>query len=90
LEVIYKLIKKHKKKQILFEKLLVEKGTIIIFVSPKKKVLSGKLLNFCSKFKITLSRIEMPDTNILIAIISKDGKPITNQQTEEIISKVLD
>jgi hypothetical protein len=90
LEAIYKLIKKHKKKQILYEKLLVEKGTIIVFVSPKKKVLSGKVLNSCSKFKITLSRIEMTDTNILIAIISKDGKPITNPQTEEIISKVLD
>jgi len=88
LERTYKLINEHKQKGILHESLLVENGIIIIFLSPKEKVLSGKLLNFCSKFKITLSRIEMPESNILIALISKDGKPIKKYQIEEIISKV--
>ena len=88
LAATHKLIKEHKKKEILNESLLVENGIITIFISPKEKVLSGKLLNFCSKFKITLSRIEMPETNILIALISKDGKPIEKYQIEEIISKV--
>ena len=88
LVVTHKLIKEHKKNEILHESLLVENGIITIFISPKEKVLSGKILNFCSKFKITLSRIEMPETNILIALISKDGKPIEKYQIEEIISKV--
>ena len=88
LETTHKLINQNKKKEILHESLFVENGTIIIFISPKEKVLSGKLLNFCSKFKITLSRIEMPETNILIALISKEGKPLKKNQIEEIISKV--
>jgi hypothetical protein len=87
-ETIHKLLSKHKKDEILFEYLDVENGTIVIFISPKEKVLSGKLLDFCSKFKITLSRIEMAKTDILIALISKDNKPVENEKIKEIVSKI--
>jgi hypothetical protein len=88
LETTQKLLKKHKKSEILYEDLPTENGTIIIFISPKEKILSGKLLKFCSKFNITLSRIEMTNTDILIAFISREGKPIADNQIEEIVSKI--
>lgn len=86
---IYKLLEKHKKDEVLFEVIDVENGTLLIFVSPKEKVLSGKLLNFCSKYKITLSRIEMTKTDILIALISRDDKPVENEKIKEIVSKII-
>jgi hypothetical protein len=88
LETTQKLLKQHKKSEILYEHLAIENGTIIIFISPKEKPLSGKLLKFCSKFNITLSRIEMTKTDILIALISREGKPIADNQIEEIVSKI--
>ncbi len=88
LETIQKLLKKHKKSEILYEDLPTENGTIIIFISPKEKILSGKLLKFCSKFNITLSRIEMTNTDISIALVSREGKPIADNQIEEIVSKI--
>jgi hypothetical protein len=87
-ETIHKLQSKHKKGEILYEYLEVENGTIIILISPKEKILSGKLLDFCSKFKITLSRIEMEKTDILIALISSGDKPVENGQIKEIVSKI--
>ena len=75
--------------EILYKDLELKNGTIIIFLSPKEKVLSGKLLDFCSKFKITLSRIEMAKTDILIALISRDDKPIENEKVQAIISKII-
>lgn len=89
LKTIHKLLNKHKKGKTLHKDLAVENGTIIIFLAPKEKILSGNLLKFCSKFKITLSRIEMTETDILIALISKEDKPIQNNQIEEIVSKVI-
>jgi hypothetical protein len=86
---IYKLLDEHKKDEVLFEVLDVENGTLLIFVSPKEKVLSGKLLDFCSKYKITLSRIEMTKIDILIALISKDDKPVENERIKEIASKII-
>ncbi len=88
LESIRKLLSKHGKGKILHEDFSVENGTIIIFIAPKGKILSQKLLNFCSKFKITLSRIEMSETDILIALVSKEDKQIEDKQIEEIIFKV--
>jgi hypothetical protein len=89
-ETIHNLQNKHKKNEILYEDLELENGTIIIFISPKEKILSGKLIDFCSKFKITLSRIEMTKTDILIALISSGDKPVDNGQIKEIISKIID
>ncbi len=86
---IYNLLNKHKEGEILFDIIDVEKGTLLIFVSPREKVLSGKLLNFCSRYKITLSRIEMAKTDILIALISKDDKPVENEKIREIASKII-
>jgi len=86
---IYKLLDKHKKDEVLFETMDMETGTLLILVSPKEKVLSGKLLNFCSKYKITLSRIEMTKIDILIALISKDDKPVENEKIKEIVSKII-
>ncbi len=87
-ETIHRLLSKHQKDEILYEDIEVANGTIIIFLSPKEKILSGKLLDFCSKYKITLSRIEMAKTDILIALISRDDKPIENEKVQEIISKI--
>jgi len=87
-ETIHKLLSKHQKDEILYEDLEVANGTIIIFLSPKEKILSGKLLDFCSKFKITLSRIEMAKTDILIALISSGDKPVENEKIKEIVSKI--
>jgi hypothetical protein len=88
LETIQKLLKKQKKDEILYEVLDAADGTIIIFLSPKGKILSGKLLKFCSKFNITLSRIEMTRIDILIALISREGKPLEDNQIKEIVSKI--
>ncbi len=89
LKIIHKLLSKHQKSEILYEDLKMENGTTIIFISPKEKVLSGKLLNLCTKFKITLSRIEMSETDILIALISREDKPIENSEVKAIVSKVI-
>ncbi|MBN1695500.1 hypothetical protein JW879_08890 [candidate division WOR-3 bacterium] len=87
-ETIHRLLSKHQKDEILYEDIEVANGTIIIFLSPKEKILSGKLLDFCSKYKITLSRIEMTKTDILIALISSGDKPVESEKIREIISKI--
>jgi hypothetical protein len=89
LKAIHKLLSKHQDSEILYKDLNMENGTTIIFISPKEKILSGKILKLCSNFKITLSRIEMSETNILIALISREDKPIGTSEVEAIVSKVI-
>ncbi|MEO0293189.1 MAG: hypothetical protein ABIN61_03075 [candidate division WOR-3 bacterium] len=89
MRAIYKLLSASQPFKILYDVLTIQNGTIMIFISSKEKIIASKLLKFSMKFNLTLSRIELEDKNILIALISKEGKPIEREEIEGIISRVM-
>ncbi len=89
IELTYNILLKHKGDEIIADYIELVGGTAIVIASPKNKSVIGKIFNIYKGCEITLSRIERPTANILVAIISKDGKHLSEDKFTKTLSKII-
>lgn len=88
IELTYNELGKYKKGEIMLNYIELLDGTAIVIASPKDKSFAGKVLNICRGCEITLSSMERPAANILLAFVSHDGKPLSKDKLSELTSKI--
>lgn len=88
IELTYDIYTKHKCNEILLDYIQLDVGTTIVIAFPKSKSLVGKLLNLFKNCEITLSRIEKPNTTILLANVTYKGNPLSEQRLSKILPKL--
>ena len=88
IEITHNINIKHKRNEILTDYIKLTGGTAIVIATPKNKSLVGKLLNLCKNCEITLSNIENPTTCILLAYVSYNGRPLSEQRLSKILQEI--
>jgi hypothetical protein len=88
IKLTYDIYTKHKGNEILLDYIQLDVGTTIVIAFPKSKSLVGKLLNLFKNCEITLSRIEKPNTTILLANVTYKEKPLSKQRLSKILPKL--
>ncbi|MCK4421959.1 hypothetical protein KAW18_15690 [candidate division WOR-3 bacterium] len=82
------IFKKWKKGEIIADCVDLMNGTAIVIASPKDKTLVGKVMKTLSGCEITLSRIERPASNVLLAFVSVDRNPIPEDKITKFLSQI--